>query len=79
MLQEQRKSPFNLHLQCFNHLGEIDSLINSLGESDIPTLCELESIAHSMHSILLRIDCYISMQTHNLKIQHHVPKSRKEG
>lgn len=81
MTNEQFRSPFNLHLQCFNHLGEIDSLVESLGESEIPTLCELESIAHSMHSLLLRIDCYISLQAKNIQTTHRVPnrKDRKGG
>ena len=68
MNHEQFNSPFNLHLQCFNHLNEINSLITSLAENDTPTMYELESIANAMLCLLIKTDCYISMQEHNLRI-----------
>ena len=73
MLQERLNSPFDIQLQCFNHLSEINSLINILGESDEPALTELESIGNAMHHMLLRIDCYMSMQINTLKISHQMP------
>ena len=70
MTNEQFKSPFNLHLQCFNHLNEINSLITSLAENDSPTMNELESIANAIYCLLIKTDCYISMQEHNLRIMN---------
>ena len=73
MLQEQSNSPFNIQLQCFNHLSEINSLISTLGDSDNPALTELESIANAMHHLMLKIDCYMTIQIKTLKISHQMP------
>ena len=74
MLQEQFYSHFNLQLQCFNHLTEINSLINLLGESDSPALAELENVANAMHRLMLRIDSFMSMQMNALKTSHQMPR-----
>lgn len=70
MTSEQYQAPFNLELQCYSHMHELDALISMLADNKYPALQELQAISNALQHLVFKTQCATRIQAVNFRNEY---------
>ena len=65
MTSEQYQVPFNLELQCYSYMHELDALISMLADNKYPALQELQAVSNALQHLVFKAQCATRIQAVN--------------